>query len=237
MQRMSLDLNSVHPSSGLRTPSKAAKAGAAECAGASSNVVDTVRLSQQGRQLFRLSEFMSPTPENVQKLSTALAEDLKTLFRQSTIDSRSGIGIEVDSQSGEIGIKGNPADTPQIAAMIGLQPDIARQIQDIATLSRQVVESEQGASAHQREQVVQAEVQVRSIVADYASRLSDQDETHPFSPIPDRHAEANPQASRAVAQYAAISGMSGEASNVSMVFNGIQLQIYANGRPWASSGA
>ena len=184
-----------------------------------------------------LSEDMPPTPDNVRKLLASLANDLKNLFRQGAIDARSGIAIEVDTTSGEIGVHGAAQNAPRIAALIGGQPDIERQIQNIAALGRRVFAAEQGSDARQAARVAQTAAQMRSLLADYGARSGDKNEAHDFSLIPDRRAETTTETIRAVAQYAAISGTSGAAANVSMVFNGTDLQIYANGKPWTSSAA
>ena len=235
-----MSLNSVQPSNGLQTPSKVAKTGDVDVSQGASrygSATNTVRLSDQGRRMSRLSALIPPTPESARKLLAALAGDLKSLLGQGAIDARSGVGIEVDSHTGEIGVTGGPTNASGIATLIGSRPDIERQIQDIAALSRQVVASEQRAESHQTGQLAQAAAQIRSFVADYASRTGNKDETHNFSLIPDARAESTAEISRAVAQYAAISGTSGAATLVSMVFNGSDLQLYANGRPWISSSA
>jgi len=235
-----MSLNSVQPSYGLQTPSKVAKTGDADGsrpASGSGSAANTVRLSDQGKRMSRLSDLMPQTADNVRKRLAALAGDLKNLFRQGAIDARSGVGIEVDAHTGEIGVNGRPLDAPGVAALIRSRPDIGRQIQDVAALSRQVRASEQGADARPAGTATQTAAQIRSIVADYASRFSDKNETHHFSLIPDGRTEATVETGRAVAQYAAISGASGAAENISMVFNGTDMQILANGKPWTSSRA
>ena len=235
-----MSLNSVQPSYGLQTPLKVGKTGDADAsrpASGSGSAANTVRLSDQGKRMSRLSDRVPQTPENVRKLLATLADDLKSLFRQSAIDVRSGIGIEVDAHTGQIGVHGSPLPASGVAALIGSRPEIGHQIQDVAALSRQVLASEQGADSRPVAAARQTAAQIRSIVADYASRFSDENETHNFSLIPGGHAENAVETNRAVAQYAAISGASGAAENVSMVFNGADVRILANGKPWISSSA
>lgn len=233
-----MSLNTVQPSYGLQKPSKLARAapghGLSAAAGGAS---DTVRLSDQGRMMSKLSEAMPPTPESVRKLSVALAGDLGVLFRQRAVDARRGVGFEVDPHTGEVSVQGNRPDAPGIAALIGSQPDIERQIQDIAALSRHAVASEQDADSRQAGRAAQSAAQISAVVADYATRFGDKSETGDFSLIPDRRAGTPAQISRVIARYAAVSSASGEATNFSVVFNGADVQVQANGKPWISSAA
>lgn len=233
-----MSLNTVQPSYGLQKPSRMAMAGAGDGSPVSpgdGNVTDTVRLSDQGKMMSKLSVGMPPTPENVRKLSARLAGELKILFRQSAIDTRPGVRFEVDSRSGEVSVGGNRPDAPRIAALIGSQPDIERQIQDIAALSRHVVVAEQGADSRLANRMAQNAAQISSVIADYASRFSDRNETQAFSLIPDRRAGNTAEIERVIAKYAGISGASGAATNFSLLFNGADVQVHANGKPWISS--
>jgi hypothetical protein len=233
-----MSLNSVQPTHGLQTPSTVAKSGGGDgspIGGGGGGVTDSVRLSDQGRMMSRLSAVMPPTPENVRKLSSALAGDLKNLFRQSAIDTRRGIGFDVDAYTGDVSIKGNRSDAPAIAAVLGRQPDIARQIQNIAALSRHVVVAEQAADSRQANRVAQSAAQINSIVGDYASRFSGKNDPQDFSVIPNRPPGNTAEISRAIAGYTDVSGTSGADTNFSLAFNGADVHVYANGKPWLSS--
>jgi hypothetical protein len=233
-----MSLNSVQPTHGLQTPSSVTKTGAGDgspVAGGGNSVTDSVRLSDQGRMMSRLSAVMPPTPENVRKLSAGLAGDLKNLFRQSALDARRGIAFDVDSYTGEVSIKGNRPDAPAIATVLGRQPNIAQQIQNIAALSRHVVVTEQAADTRQANRVAQSAAQINSMAGDYTSRFSNSNDAQDFAVIPNRPGANAGEISRAIAGYANVSGTSGADTNFSLAFNGTDVQVYANGKPWISS--
>ena len=235
-----MSLNSVHPSYGLQTPSRVAKSGDADGArllSGNGDGANTVRLSDQGKRMSRLSEQMPPTSDNAQKLLDRLAGDLKQLIPKGALDTRGGVVIEVDADTGEIGVKGSPPAAPAVDALIRSQPEIGRQIRDLAALSRQVAASERGADAQQFDQLAQTAAQIRSVVSDYASRFGDQHESHDFSSIPGGRADGSMEYRRAVARYADISGSPGASAKISMTLKGSNVQIHANGRPWVSSSA
>lgn len=182
-----------------------------------------------------LSARTAPTAENVRKLSARLAGDLRSLFRRSAIDTRREIGIDMDLRSRQISIKGDRPDAQTIAALIESQPDIARQIHDIAALSRQVVVSERGADSRLQNRLAHGAAQVSAVIADYATRFNGKDESQDFAPISHGRSGDVTQNERVIARYDAVSGASGAATNFSVIFDGADVQVHANAKPWIST--
>lgn len=238
-----MSLKTVQPSHGLHKPSNVAKTSGGEnspSAPGDGTIANTVHLSDQGKMLSKLSAFTPPTRENVRQLSASLAGDLENLFRPSVIDTRRDIGFEVDSSTGKVTINDHRADAREIAALIESQPDIERQIRDIATLSRHVAASEVTARAQQTTQLAQEAAHMSAVVAEYASRGSDENEPPEFSLIPNRRAAGNKaEISRIMAEYAAFSGGSSESTSISVLLNvnGADISVNVNGKPWTSSRA
>ncbi len=236
-----MSLNPVLPSSGSQQPSLVAKPGGGGATVTANDggggVADTVRLSDQGKMMSRLAARIAPTPENVRKLSTALASDLTTLFRQNGIDMRRDIGFDVGFPPGKISISAGRSDAPTIAGTIERQPSIEDQMNDIAVLSRQVFAAEQDADARLANRLAKSAALISSVVSDYASRFGNGDDAQDFSPIAAPPAAANSGSSSAIANYTAISGNAAAPPRISLVFNDAGIQIHANGKPWISSRA
>lgn len=233
-----MSLKSIQPSSGLQTPPRVVRTGGdGSPAARGGGGVDTVRLSDRGRMMSRLADLVPPTSENVRKLSAALATELKGLFRQNGIDARRGVGFEVDSPTGQVSVTPNRPDAPEIAALIGSQPAIGRQIDAVTALSRQAIAAEQGVDSRQAGRMARSAAQIDLVVADLASRYGARSGDPDFLPIPGARAGNATEARNAIAQYAAVSDPSGTGAAVSLVFNGADVAVYADGRRWTSSGA
>ncbi len=233
-----MSLNPVLSSSGSQQPIAVAKRGAGDASAVGHggrDPADTVRLSDQGRMMSRLPDRMPPTPENVRKLSTALAGDLKGLLRRNGVDTRREVGFEVDLPAGKISVTGDGADAPAVTALIGSQPGIERQIRDLAVLGRHVHAVEQGADARLANRLAQSAAQISSVVADYVSRFGEKNESQDFAPLPGRRGGGGAGMSNAIANYTTVSATAGEAVNISLLFNGTDVQVRANGKPWLSS--
>ena len=228
-------LNPVHSSQGSLQPSPVARPAGegspVETGGR--GVADTVRLSDRGRMLSKLPEMAAPTPENVRKLSATLASELGGLFRGNSVDIRRDVVFEVDLQNGKVSVKADRADAGSITDLISSQPKIERQIYDIAVLSRHVFVAEQGADTRLANRMAK----IGSIVADYASRFNDKTEPQDFSPVPALRTVAPAGISSAIANYNAMSDTSSAVADISLLFNGKDVHVLANGKPWLSSGA
>jgi hypothetical protein len=138
-----MNINAIQQSYGVsQTPSTAKNADdGSSFPGAASNngTADTVNLSTQGKSLSELPPLLLPTPENVQKLSAALSDDLKKLFSQAGINPNPPVEFDVDSYTGKVSVKGNRPDAQQIAELIKKNPDVELQIHNVAAISSHVV--------------------------------------------------------------------------------------------------
>jgi len=233
-----MSLKPVQPSQGLPPPSNAnAKTGVGNGMPlAAGSGTDTVRLSNQGRMLSTMPNLAPPSPGDVRKLSEALANELKSLFRQNAVDAQKDVAFEVDPGTGEVGVKEDRPDAREIAALIAAHPDVGRQIRAIAALSAHLYVSEQGADLRLSNRMAQSAAQVSAFVASYSSRTSQENDTQAFSMIPGERTGGAAVVSRWIAKYAATAGTFAT-TNVSVIFNGADIRVNANGRPWIFSTA
>ena len=193
---------------------------------------DTVRLSERGRLMSRLAEQSPPTRENVRNLSATLADELKRLIRQGAAPARRDIGFEVDPHTSEVSISGGSADPRTLAALIDGQPEIGRKIQDIASLGRLLAASEREAELCAASRAAQSAARIGAVVDDYAARTGQRSEAPDFSSITGHHPRSPAEAGRILETYAAVSGASGMAAKISLIFDGRDVQVLANGRSW-----
>lgn len=266
-----MSLEPILPSRGPQTPPKPARTGVAGgtagAALASGSSVDAVRISEQGRRMSRLSQSMPPTPDNIDQLSRELAGKLKPLLPQGAINARNRLAIEVDTRTGEIAITDGLNAAPQasgaaaaaaltaprtsrapdarsIATLLSGHPDLARQFQDLATLSQHLAPTPQGtdplqtAKAAQAAQAEQIAVRIRAALGDDESASGAPGESHAFSRIIEARPAPSPRMTRAIAHYAEHSGLSGlheTDTTVSMVFDGKDVTVQSNGKVrWCS---
>jgi len=201
------------------------------------NAADSVRLSEQGRIISKLAGPVPPSADNVRKLSDALANSLQHLFRNTAIDPRRAVGIEVDSRTGQVSVERDRPDARSIAALINGQPLVVRQIQDLATLSAHVVAAEHEATTSRAAHIAQRAAQIGSVITNYASRFSDNGENRDFSLTPLPRAEGTPGADRLISAYETISNSAGAAANVAITFDGTAIRVDVNGKPWLSTNA
>ena len=233
-----MSLYSIQPSYAPQTPSKVAKTDGSDQARAvngDGSITDTVHLSAKGRMMSRLPARVAPTAGDVRELSATLAGDLKNFFRENAIDARRGVGLEVNSQSGRFSVQGDSPHEQRIAALLGARPDIARQIEHISTLSAHVAATEQERATWEAHAAAQRTAHVGAVVSDYAARFSDVNEARQpaLTPIPRTAVPAGGE--RSISAYAALSNTAGAAKDITMIFNGTDLQVNVNGRPWLSA--
>ncbi len=201
----------------------------------------------------RLSQSLPPTPDNVDKLSRELAGKLKPLLPQGAINSRNRLAIEVDTRTGEIAITNGlnaapqasaaaliaprtspPPDARSIATLLSEHPDLARQIQDLATLSKHLAPSQQRTDSPQTAKDAQAEqiaARIRAALGEDETGSAAPGESHAFSRITEARPEPSPRMTRAIAHYAAHSGLSGlheTDATVSMVFDGKDVTVQSS---------
>lgn len=176
----------------------------------------------------RLTEVSPPTVEALRKRAAVLADDLKGLLRQSPVPVRPDVGFEADTRSGDIGISGDTASRDAITALIRRRPEIGRQIQEITSLGRLLAASEREADALRTTRAAQ----IGAVVDDYAARPGGHHDAQDFSRIPGRSMPGATEAGRILEKYAAASGASDTAAKISLVFDGKDVQVLADGRPW-----
>lgn len=169
-------------------------------ASSSTDATENVSLSTKGKLLAE-KPLLSPTRENVQKLSSALYEDLKELFDQAGINSNPPVEFDVDSYTGKVSVKGNRPDAQQIAEMIKKNPDIEMQIHNIAAISSHIGPMEKAMQANDAYRAAKTQAELNNVIAKYSSVYSGKL----------------------------------DATDFSLVFNGDDVQIQANGTPWISS--
>jgi hypothetical protein len=233
-----VSLNSVQAPHGLHPPQNAARTSSANGVPlGSGNAADSVRLSSQGKMLSKMSDLAPPSPADVRKLSETLARDLKSLFRANAVDAKSGVVFETDASTGKVGVKENRQDAREIAALIAAHPDVERQIRAIAALSTHLFVSEQGADSRLANRMAQSAAQVSAFVSTYAPTFGQRNDAQAFSMIPGERSASAAGVSHAIAQYTATAGTSAATVDISVMFNGTDIQVHANGTPWISSRA
>ena len=234
-----MSLNTIQPFQGLQNPTPVKNVGGEKgspVAQSGGDGSDTVRLSDHGKLMSKLSNHQPPTKENVRKLSATLASELTGLFRRNKVDTTREVEFEVDSATRQVSVKNSRPDAQNIDAMLKNQPQIAGQIQQIALLSRHVLTTEQVADAQAANRVGQTAARIGSVIAAYAAHSNEKSGPADFSLLPDRPTLNQGEAGNAVAKYAAISVTAGAAANFSLSFNGTEVQVRENGIRWLSSG-
>ena len=228
-----MSLNTVQPAHApLASTSTVRGSGSVSPDGGLHGPTDTVRLSDRGLLMSRLAEQSPPTRENVRNLSAALADDLKRLIRQSAAPTRRDIGFEVDQHTGEVSIRGESDDSRALAALIDGQPEVGRKIQDIASLGRLLAASEREADLCAASRAAQSAARIGAVVDDYAARTGQRSDAPDFSSITGHHPRSPAESGRILETYAAVSGASGMAAKISLIFDGRDVQVLANGRSW-----
>jgi hypothetical protein len=233
-----VSLKSVQPPHGLHPPPNAARTSIGNGMPlAPGNAADSVRLSSQGKMLSQMSNLAPPSPADVRKLSETLSRDLKSLFRANAVDAKSGVVFEVDPSTGKVGVKENRQDAREIAALIAAHPEVARQIRAVAALSAHLFVSEQGADLRLANRMAQSAAQVSAFVAAYSPPVSQENDAQVFSMLPGERSRSAVGIGHAIAQYTATAGTSAATVNISVIFDGADTQVHANGMPWISSRA
>ena len=157
-----------------------------------------LKLAQkQGSLLSALPDLILPTPDNVRKLSTGLAEKMGKIFREAGIGTTPPVEFKVDPY-GSISASGNRQDLGRINSLLNDNPDLQKSIRDLNAIS---------SHAH----------------AIYAEgRLQFQEEYL---------ASSNPE--QVVAKYAQLFGRQ-IPTEISLRFNGSEVDVLANGKSWIS---
>ena len=228
-----MGLDSVQPSHASQATSKLTKADGGDPSRGTSadrSNTDTVHLSDHGRNMSRLSGASPPTADDVRKLSAGLAENLKTLFSNASVDIRDGVGFDINSGTGRITIQNNRPDVQNIAGLLAGHAGIARQIKDISTLGAHVSASDKSFVNSLAAQTAQ----IGDVIANYASRFGDKQDTRNSSLTPIPRAEIAPDAMRGISAYAAASNGANIASDVSIRFDGKEVTVAVDGKPWIS---
>ena len=229
-----MGLTSVQPSHAPQTASKVTKTDGGDQSRATSpewSNADTVQLSDHGRNLSKLSGALPPTADDVRRLSAGLAANLQTLFSNASVDVRNGVGIDVNSRTGRISIQNDRPDAQTIAALIAGHAGVARQINEISTLSAHVAASDKRFATSLAAQTAQ----IGDVVANYAPRFGDRPDTRNSSLTPIPRAAIAPEAGRGVSAYAAVSSVSGATGDIAIRFDGTTIQVGVDGKPWISS--
>jgi hypothetical protein len=202
-----MDINTVIQSYGAVQTSNATSYSAAstkETDTAGNNATsETVQLSAQGKALSELPPIILPTRENVQKLSSALANDLQSLFSKAGIKPEPAVEFNVDSYTGAVSVKGNRPDSRKIAELIKDNPEIEMQIHNVAAISSHVV------------------AMGKAMEADTAYR----------------NAKTPEEIKNVIAQYSSVYSGHLKVTDFSLIFNGSNIQVNANGETWLTSQA
>ncbi|MEW5944461.1 MAG: hypothetical protein AB1710_11540 [Pseudomonadota bacterium] len=168
-----------------------------------SGVADTANLSTRGKSLSELPPLMLPTRDNVQKLSSALSNDLKELFSQAGINPAPSVKFAVDPYTGQVSVKENRPDAQQITDLTKKNPDIEAQIRNVAAISSHVVAMDKAMEAAKAYRAAQNAAEINN----------------------------------AVARYSSVYGGQIKVTDFSLIFNGADVQVNADGQAWMSSRA
>ena len=233
-----MSLSSIQPSWASQTSTRLPRWDGADpsgAAGGASRHRDTVSLSQHARQMARLSALGPATPQHLRNLSDSLAGDLNNSLRQASIDTRAGIGIEVDASSGRVRVQGDGAAANNVAAVIGRQPALLRRIQDVATLSQHLATTEQGDALNKAQENARQIAQMNAVAAGYAARFETPGAMPPSDLTPIQRSSLPAGNERIASSYGAIGGGSSGAANVAFKINGASMDVFINGKEWLSS--
>lgn len=201
-----MNINAIQQPRGVTQSQEASRKSERVSAGSteeatSSQEAGTVKLSSHAKALADFPPLLLPNRENVQKLSSALSEDLKKLFNEAGIDSTPPVEFAVDPYTGQVSVKGNRPDTQQIADLVKGHRDIEMQIRNIAGMSSHVVALGKAMEASQAYRAAQSAAEVNNVIARYSSVYSGHIDVHNFS----------------------------------LVFNGVDVQVNADGQTWMTS--
>lgn len=233
-----MSLSSIQPSWASQTSTRLPRWDGCDPSGAgfgNARHRDTVSLSPHARQMARLSALGPATTQHLRNLSASLAGDLNNSLRQAAIDTRTGIGIEVDAGSGQVRVQGDGPAATNVAAVIGRQPALLRRIQDVATLSQHLATAEQGDALNKAQENARQIAQMNAVAAGYAARF-DALGAIPLSDLTPIQRSSLPVGNERIASsYGAIgAGISG-AANVVFKINGASMDVFINGKEWLSS--
>ena len=235
-----MSLSSIQPSFASQTAARPPRAGGSDHYVASADSArqkDTVNLSMHGLQMSRLSALGPTTPEHLRNLSTTLAVDLNSLLRQAAIDTSTGIGIEIDADSGHIRVQGEGPAAKNVAAVISSQPNLVSRIRDVATLSNHLAATEQGDAVNRAQQHTRQIEQMNAVAAGYAGRFEAWAPT-PTSDLTPIQRAGHPAGSERVASaYGSTGGGANGGPNVALRINGASINFFVNGKEWLSSAA
>jgi hypothetical protein len=85
--------------------------------------------------------------------------------------------------------------------------------------------------------MAQSAAQVSAFVAAYSPPVSQENDAQVFSMLPGERSRSAVGIGHAIAQYTATAGTSAATVNISVIFDGADTQVHANGMPWISSRA
>jgi len=136
-----MNINTIQQAYGMNMPNTSSEMGSSHGGKAAntSNIADTVYLSEQGKTLSELPPLILPTRENVQQLSVALSGDLNKLFNEAGINPDPAVEFDVDSYTGKVSVNESRPDAQKIAKLLKKNPDIESQIHNVAAISSHVV--------------------------------------------------------------------------------------------------
>jgi hypothetical protein len=160
----------AHYSSGAAKT--AADGNAVPATDAQKSTTEEVQLSAQGRLLSQLPELILPTLENIQTLSDSLSKDLNKLFSDAGIATTPAVEFEVNPYNAEITVKGEREDKQQITELLEQNPQIERQIRDIAAISSHYEGMSRAMEADRAYRAANNPAEVNQVIAKYASIYS-----------------------------------------------------------------
>lgn len=239
-----MSLKSIQPSYGLYKPPKVAPAqrsgDEARSAGdQGAPTTGTVNLSDEARLLASLPSGIPPTADSVRQLSSALAEDLRNAFRGRPNLAGKGVGFAVDAIGGDVSVQGGKFEAAVAVDLLQGNPGLARQIQDLAAISRFLVAGASASAGAPAWQPGEPETRWNVLAADVDARLARTEPGDDFVPVtdpstrPGRSGSPSAETSRAIAAYTAVAGTTGPATPVAVLFNGTGIELRIDGQPWA----
>ena len=235
-----MSLSSIQPSFASQTAARLPRADGSDHYGApagSARQKDTVKLSVHGLQMSRLSALGPTTPEHLRNLSTTLAVDLNRSLRQAAIDTSTGIGIEIDADSGHFRVQGEGPAAKNVAAVISSQPALVSRLQDVATLSNHLAAAQQGDALNRAQQDTRQIAQMNAVAAAYAGRFEASATTPSSELTPIHRAGHNAGSERVASAYGSTGGAANGAPHVALRINGASMSVFVNGKEWLSSAA
>jgi hypothetical protein len=177
----SFPLPTVNSVASLYARGKGARIDGCSNGGANDAGNDAVLISAKGRAASSrlLSEdLILPTEANVRSLSATLSGDLGRFFSESGVSSEPPIKMDVDWNTGNIGVKGDRADKEKIQDLINGNEAIKEEIRNLAAIGSHAAGM---ADSLKFEEEYLASSNPESVVAKYSSLFGLHRQSHAIS--------------------------------------------------------